>query len=860
MVMSVALNSESFLARFGLSQFRPGQKEVISALVDGRDCVCVMPTGGGKSLCYQLPAVMRHGVTLVVSPLIALMKDQVDSLADLGISATFINSSLTAEEQNHRIHGMQAGEFDLVYIAPERFRSSRFVRAIRATSVQLLAVDEAHCISEWGHDFRPDYSRLGQFRQAIGNPQTIALTATATPDVRDDVVAQLGLNDPLVLVTGFARPNLSYEVERCETRREKDQALENFLQQMPGPGIVYASSRDRCVEVANEINLRTGRTVGVYHAGLERDERCQAQERFMQGEIDVVVATVAFGMGVDKANVRFVVHYNMPGSLEAYYQEAGRAGRDGNESRCLLLYSSGDRHIHEFFIESAHPSRETVATVYEYLRRSDEDPVELTQQQLKDKLRLDVSVDGVRACEKLLEQSGAVERLESRQNMASVLIESEHPTLVDLLPRQASAQRRVLQAVERIVGDRRCERVYLQLASLSETLSMEVNALSRTLRELAKLQAFDYVPPFRGRAVHVLQRSRRFDSLEVDFEHLEALKQAEYGKLRSMIKFVQTSQCRQLFILRYFGESDGDRCDKCDVCNAGGSQVSPDATMLEGPEDPLYEVLLITLSGIARIEQKFSSRDIGFGKQMVAQMLCGSKSAKIAKWGLEELSTFGLLEDFKQTHVSSFIDALIDERLVEKNEIERFRPVIRLTERGARVMLGQEIFEESIQVPPEMVKKARKPRRTRQQPAVRLSQVAAGDQGLKVPDLPVPGIHPLAHRVAHQPVGADVEPMTDDYVWTWRVLDAGFSLEECCAIRKLSSDTVLEHALQALEDGRVLRIESFLPPGQLAILKEIVHSDPDKEDFPRDLPTTVGLPDRIVHLYLKSRESSLDAP
>ena len=251
---------------------------------------------------------------------------------------------------------MQSSQYDLVYIAPERFRSPRFLQAIRGTQVQLLAVDEAHCISQWGHDFRPDYARLGRFRQAIGNPQTIALTATATPKVRDDFIQQLGLKAPQVFITGFSRPNLRYEVQRCESRRDKDQALRDLLQETSRPGIIYASSRDRCVEVAQEISRWTGQPAAAYHAGLERDERRRVQEDFMSGNIDVVVATVAFGMGVDKANVRFVVHYNMPGSLEAYYQEAGRAGRDGLPARCLLLFSSGDRHIHEFFIETAYPS------------------------------------------------------------------------------------------------------------------------------------------------------------------------------------------------------------------------------------------------------------------------------------------------------------------------------------------------------------------------------------------------------------------------------------------------------------------------------------------------------------------------
>ena len=315
--------------RFGLEQFRPGQREVIENVLQGRDVLCVMPTGGGKSLCYQLPAVVLPGLTLVVSPLIALMKDQVDALTQRGVRATLINSTLDPSEQRARILEIEAGLYDLVYVAPERFRSGRFVEMMARVKPALLAVDEAHCISEWGHDFRPDYARIGLARKRLGSPPCIALTATATDLVRRDIADQLDLHDPAMFVTGFDRPNLTYAA--VEARREADKlaALAETLDENPGPAIVYASSRKGCESVAEFLRRELRRDAVVYHAGLTREERHEAQERFMGGEAEVVVATNAFGMGVDKADIRSVVHYNMPGTLEAYYQEAGRAGRDG---------------------------------------------------------------------------------------------------------------------------------------------------------------------------------------------------------------------------------------------------------------------------------------------------------------------------------------------------------------------------------------------------------------------------------------------------------------------------------------------------------------------------------------------------
>ena len=250
---TVAIDIESHLPRFGLAAFRPGQREVISAVLADEDCLCVMPTGGGKSLCYQLPAVAREGVTLVVSPLIALMQDQVAALQSLGLRATFINSTLDAGQQAARISDMAAGAYDLVYVAAERFRSRRFLEALRTVHLQLLAIDEAHCISEWGHDFRPDYARLGRHRAKLGNPPTIALTATATDAVRRDIIEQLDLREPRVFITGFARPNLHYEVRSPGGARQKDEMLVGFLRAEAGPGIIYASTRKKCEELAELI-------------------------------------------------------------------------------------------------------------------------------------------------------------------------------------------------------------------------------------------------------------------------------------------------------------------------------------------------------------------------------------------------------------------------------------------------------------------------------------------------------------------------------------------------------------------------------------------------------------------------------
>jgi ATP-dependent DNA helicase RecQ len=686
---------EHHLASFRLSSFRTGQREVISAVLDGHDCLCIMPTGGGKSLCYQLPSIAREGITLVISPLIALMKDQVDSLEALGIRASCINSSLSLPEQQIRLEQLARGEYDLVYVAPERLRNQRFLEAVRGTRIQLLAVDEAHCVSEWGHDFRPDYARLGRFRQRLGNPQTIALTATATPYVRDDIALMLQLREPRVFVSGFARENLHFEVQDVSNGREKDQRLLEFLRETPGAGIVYASSRKRCEEVRQLIASELKRAVGTYHAGLLPDERRRVQEDFMADRLQIVTATNAFGMGIDKPDLRFVVHYNMPGSLEAYYQEAGRAGRDGQPARCLLLYTYQDRYIQEFFIENAYPSRETVQVVYEYLRTLDDDPIEITLEDLKERLELPVGAEGVGACERLLEKSGALERMDSGENRASARLDSDLPTLVDLLPKEAKVQRRVLRAIEQEVGERRWERVYFHPQRIASALEMDRDAVLRALRELNRLAAFDYVPAFRGRAVHLLARDKPFQQLEIDFEELAARRQAEYDKLERVIRFARARGCRQLEILDYFGDPDRRDCGRCDNCTARRSAPVASATVAAAGDAQVIKAVRIVLSGVARAQGRF-------GKVIIAQMLCGSKAAKVLRFRLDQLSTFGLLGHLKLPEITELIDATLAAGLLDQADVERNRPVLRLTDLGNQVMRGQtplpESFSLSVQV------------------------------------------------------------------------------------------------------------------------------------------------------------------
>lgn len=336
---------------FGYDSFRSGQDEIISALLVGRDTVAIMPTGGGKSLCYQIPALLLPGTTLVISPLISLMKDQVDALKNAGIPSAFINSSLSAGTVHRTLAQAAAGKYKLLYIAPERLEISGFLQALQHMQVCLVAVDEAHCISQWGHDFRPSYRKIETMLDHFPKRPTVAaLTATATPRVRTDICRLLQIPLDHVVTTGFARDNLIFRVIRGQN---PDAFLKDYLKKNPDqPGIIYAATRKEVDRLHDWLN-RTGFEAARYHAGMPEKDRADNQERFLYDDVSILVATNAFGMGINKSNVRFVIHYNMPRNIESYYQEAGRAGRDGEKSDCILFFSPQDIRLQKFFIEQS---------------------------------------------------------------------------------------------------------------------------------------------------------------------------------------------------------------------------------------------------------------------------------------------------------------------------------------------------------------------------------------------------------------------------------------------------------------------------------------------------------------------------
>jgi len=559
---------------YGFSSFRPGQELAIDAILHGRSAVVILPTGGGKSLCYQLPAMVLPGITIVVSPLIALMKDQVDQLEHLGIQATFINSSLSPQESTKRLDGLLNNAYKLVYIAPERFYDRSFMDKLKQVEVSLFAVDEAHCISQWGHDFRPSYTRMARAIEFVGNPPVIGLTATATPEVRDDIIKQLNLTSPELIITGFGRPNLQFGVIKTTVPAKLEIIAETISSLNDQTGIIYSATRKRTEEIL-EYLVHMGFDAVGYHAGLTPAEREQIQNDFMSGRHQIIIATNAFGMGIDKSNIRFVIHDSLPPNIESYYQEAGRAGRDGEPSVCLILYASRDRYLREFFIKGDNPSPELILEIYDLLKDyPDTDPITgnllVTYSELKKQLSEDVPEMAVGTAIKILESSGYVRRSVESTGLAFIKLKASWVQIEASISKQAKKQKVIIEELKNKFHDKLEAGWQTSLEDLASMLNQKKATLQKMVKTLAEADLITYRPPFHGSQIQVL-KYQDSSSLELNFEQLRKKMSAAYDKLDRIENYIYHYGCRQQYILNYFGEQGSD-CNKCDICLNGGEK------------------------------------------------------------------------------------------------------------------------------------------------------------------------------------------------------------------------------------------------------------------------------------------------
>ncbi len=568
MTAATLANARAILAsRFGYPAFRSGQGAAVVSALRGRDTLVILPTGGGKSLCYQVPAVMLPGLTVVVSPLISLMRDQVRALRARGIAASFINSALTPAESLDELVRAERGDLKLLYVAPERFESGDFADRLKR-NISLLAVDEAHCISHWGHDFRPSYRRLGDVRGKLGSPPTIALTATATPEVRCDIVSQLRLDRPTVIVTGFDRTNLRYCVVEARTDTLKTPIIQQFVSRSGGSSIVYASTKRSVDRIAASLKAR-GVDVAAYHAGLDSERRKTVQDAFMSGRVRTIVATNAFGMGIDKPDVRLVLHHSMPGTLEAYYQEAGRAGRDGNQSSVILLHSFADRYTHEFFITNAYPPRGMIEAAHAAIQRSASDTgfVGGAVDDLVARSSIKMNSRQMENAIRVLEAAGIVERIEPHPSRVNVRLLADRGRISRELGHDASTEIGLL----RVLWGAAREQLYCGAEIDLNGLPPGLNGPAICMPLLEELQSRQFLHWGRSGGGLRMKSSPMRSALNIDWPSLEARRRGEIAKLDTMQRYAYAKSCRRAFFLHYFGETPrGRKCSSCDNCTGRG--------------------------------------------------------------------------------------------------------------------------------------------------------------------------------------------------------------------------------------------------------------------------------------------------
>jgi len=603
---------ETLKKYWGYDSFRPKQEEIVLSALDGDDVLAILPTGGGKSVCFQVPAMMREGIAIVVTPLIALMKDQVQNLNDKGIKALCVNAGMSRREVDLTLNNAAYGDFKFLYVSPERLGTTLFRRYVQEMNVSFIVVDEAHCISQWGYDFRPDYLHIGELREIVDAP-VIALTATATPKVAEDIMDRLGFEEKNLIKSGFERPNLSYIVRPCE---DKLGQMLNICGSVAGTGIVYVRSRAKAEELSAFLNAN-GVQASFYHAGLGPDSRSDRQARWKSGDIRVMVCTNAFGMGIDKPDVRFVIHYDVPDSPEAYFQEAGRGGRDGKRSYAVLLWNSSDIKRLRQIATVSFPSLDYIEDIYHKVHVFYDIPYDTgIGRQLKFDLdefcrHFKLQRQAAYYAIVYIERTGHWTLSEDVDISTKVRIMVERNELYDL-ELEDNRMAVLLEVLMRKYTGLFSYPVPIDEDFVASKVGVPVPMLRQLLYKLSLEHVIKYIPCDHATVLFLHHDRLRPKNINLDPERYELLKNSYNDKMQKMIDYVsEEDTCRSAYLLEYFGQVGSQDCGTCDVCRSVGKTSAIDsATAYEDTAAEIVRFINDEMSGsyaLDDIARRFSS-------------------------------------------------------------------------------------------------------------------------------------------------------------------------------------------------------------------------------------------------------------
>ena len=642
---------------FGYEEFRTGQLEIIEAVLKYDGILAVLPTGAGKSVCYQIPALLSDNFSIVISPLIALMKDQVDQLNRKGEVSAFVNSTITYAETEEVFNKISFGSIKLLYLAPEKIDSLKFAERIKALKPSNLFVDEAHCISEWGHNFRPSYLKIKDFINHIGIKKISAFTATATPEVREDIIQQLGFKDPKIFVRGFERENLNLRVLKIKNKKKKCFEL---IKESDKPAIIYTSSRKKAEEVAEYLNMN-GIKCNYYHAGMSAPERRRVQEDFLDGTTELIAATNAFGMGIDKSNIRTIIHYNTPGSIESYYQEIGRAGRDGKESYCYLLHDESDLAIQNFFISNSHPSKGMIHKVYKAIcdfnriavgSTSDKELV-IDKDYISKYVGVDLSPGLLHSTLKYLENSGYIRRVSEFEKKDSLQILFSMERLKKFIKNSTNYElNEILVFLIREFGSSIFNStIKTSAANLAVKLSIPEQSVLESFNILDSMGIVSFQNAVMKETIILTTPRVSPENLILNYKSINESYLNSQHKLDKMVELVYTNECRFKFILKYFGEIVDDyRCGKCDNCTSLGR-------IKDSTAEYISEIILETLDEAnEEIPENFLIKILKGGKLKESAVL---------------FKHFGSCKKYSSAEIKSVLTELISKGKVLKSKSKR---------------------------------------------------------------------------------------------------------------------------------------------------------------------------------------------